>query len=432
MQRLRSSRRISDSRVVERTSATSIRPHVALGGSAEPGQNGQVGGLRGSGRRGRGTKGASVRDRGTGPRGHLRDRVRRAGHHVHVLGHPQLCLRGSGLLHRPLLLLPPHPAGLGHLGGRRRVHRDRLSSARSAALRGLLPLPPTGLAPDQGGGDDRPLGRPPLPGRVDLRQPGHPVGPGPGSRARPRLQLSGRAGHARPGHRLHLRRRHRRGRSPGAALHRRGPQGQGHGRLAGDDRPVRHQSGRGVDRGLGGQYVLRRPGRRTRRSGDRTGRRQLHPAHRGHVRGRHRGQAPQSARGGRSGAAHGYRHLGHPALPSAGQPVDQRDHRCRSVHRHRPGAPLQPDPSGQHRRERRVGRGPRPGHRAPGRESTGRFHHQRGRIGLPQPGQPVRRSGGPHRRRRRAAPDPRRVLGRLGRPGLRLRRDLPLVDAGDR
>ena len=61
------------------------------------------------------------------------------------------------------------------------------------------------VAADQGGGDDRPLGRHPRPRHPHLRRPGHPAGPGAGARTGARLPLPRRAGDTGPGHRLHLR-----------------------------------------------------------------------------------------------------------------------------------------------------------------------------------------------------------------------------------
>ena len=71
-------------------------------------------------------------------------------------------------------------------------------------------------------------------------------------------QFLGRPGDPRPGHRLRLRRGDRRRRRGRAALHRGRPQGAGHGRLAGHDRPVGHQPDGDLGRGVGGQHVLRR------------------------------------------------------------------------------------------------------------------------------------------------------------------------------
>ena len=255
---------------VQRRSEQSVEPtrsasDPAVGDRVPSGQEG-------------GAQGASVRDRRTGARRYLRDRIRWAGHHLHVLGHPQLRLRGPGLLHRPLLLLPPHPGELVASSWRpsspsSSPHRRSgccCTPSSSAYLRLASPLikvvATIGL-----------LGRHPLPGHADLRQPGHPAGPGPGARAGARLPLPRRTGDAGPGHRLHLRRGDRGGRSRGAALHRRRPQGEGDGRLTGDDRSVGHQPDGHLGRRLGGQHLLRRPGRGARRPDHRARRRPTSP-----------------------------------------------------------------------------------------------------------------------------------------------------------
>ena len=74
-----------------------------------------------------------------------------------------------------------------------------------------------------------------------------------------------------------------------------------------------------------------------------------------------------------------------------------------------------------------------PGHHAAGREQAGGVDVHRGRDRLPQLLRQVRRArcvlvaAG-----RRPAARPRRLLGGADGPGLRLRRDLPVVDAGHR
>ncbi len=155
---------------------------------------------------------------------------------------------------------------LGHHPGRRALDLDRLARARRVPLRRPLPPPAALVAPDQGRRHHRPARRHPVARHADLRQPGHPAGPRARARARTRLPVPRGPGDPRPSHRLHLRRPHRRGRRRRAALHRGGPQGAGHGRLAGHDRPVRNQPHGDLRRRLGGRHVLRRVVRRARRA----------------------------------------------------------------------------------------------------------------------------------------------------------------------
>ena len=252
---------------------------------------------------------APIRDRRSGAGRDLRDLLRRPGHHLHGVGHPELRLRRDGLLHRPLLLLPQHAARLVHPARRRAVHPRGRSGVGRAPLRGSVPPSAPGLTHDQSGGDDRSAGGHPVPGDTDLRRPGHSGGPRPGSAAGCRLPGLGRCGDAGPGHRLRVCARDRCRRRSDPAFHGRRPQGAGDGRLAGDDRPLGHEPELHLHRGLGRQHLVRRPGRCARCPHRRARPRQVHDPHCRVVRRRGCRSAPQSpCRGGRR-AAHGYRHV---------------------------------------------------------------------------------------------------------------------------
>ena len=160
------------------------------------------------------------------------------------------------LLHRPLLLLPPHPGVLGHPAGRRGRHRDRLARTRDRPLRRPLPPPAAVVAADQGGGH-RSACSVAIPSLATLIFGNQAIqqAPGPGPRAGQRLPLPRGARDPGPDHRLRLRRRDRGGRRAGPALHRGRPQGAGHGRLAGHDRPVGNEPDGGLGRRVGGQHA---------------------------------------------------------------------------------------------------------------------------------------------------------------------------------
>ena len=158
---------------------------------------------------------AAIRDRRAGPRRDLRHRLGRSGHHLHVLGHPELRLRRDRRTSSPASTTS---CTRSRTGPSPRPPSSSIVIAapahRRPALRRPLPPPAAVVTPDQGGGDHRPAGGHPVAGDADLRQPGHPAGARPGARARRGLPIPGRPGHARPDHRVHLRRRDRGGRAP--------------------------------------------------------------------------------------------------------------------------------------------------------------------------------------------------------------------------
>ncbi len=221
-------------------------------------------------------------------------------------------------------------ASVGH-----RQRRHRCARARSVPLRGALPLPAAVVPADQGRGHHRSPRRLPCVGHVVLRQPSHPAGSGARARTSARVPVPRGPGDSRPGHRLHLRRPHRGDRCRGASLHRGRAEGAGHGRLAGHDGPLGDQPHGDLGRGLGGQHILRGAVRRPRRANHRPRCGQLHPPDRGLVRRRRGRAAAQLAGGGGRRAPDGGGDLPLPALPPPGQPMDDGDHRCRALHRHR-------------------------------------------------------------------------------------------------
>ncbi len=126
--------------------------------------------------------------------------------------------------------------------------------------------------------------------------------------------------------------------------------------------------------------------------------------------------------------AHGCRDVALPAVPPAGQPVDDRDHRRDPLHGDRAVPDLQPGTPRQGGGVGRMGRRTRPRHHATGREPTGGVDQQPGRDRVHGFPREVRRPASAHRRGRGDPPDCPGLLGGTLRPGLRVRHHFPLLD----
>ena len=186
-----------------------------------------------------------------------------------------------------------------------------------------------------------------------------------------------------------------------------------------------------LGRGLGGQHLLRGALWRPRCADHRARRGQLHPLDRGLVRRRRGRAAAQLASGGGRRAPDGGGDLPLPALPTPGQPMDDGDHRCGALHRHRALLDLQPGPPGQGGGRRRVGWRAGPGDHAAGREPAGRVDQQRAGDRVPGLLRQVRRAACADRGRERVAAHCRRVVGGAVRLCLRLCGDLLVLDHCD-
>ena len=220
-----------------------------------------------------------------------------AGHHLRVVGHLELRLRRHGLLHRPPLLLPPHPAELGHPARRPSSSIVVAGPAHGRLpLRRPVPVPAALVAADQGRGHHRAARSPSLRSPPSSSATRPSSGTGPGARAGPRLQRSSA-----------WRSRWTRSSSTSAwsrpscigALVLRYTEVGLKVRAMVDSpamtEPVGHQPERHLGRRLGGEHVLRRAGRRAGRTHHRARPRQLHAADRRCVRRRRRRPAPQPA-----------------------------------------------------------------------------------------------------------------------------------------
>ena len=166
-----------------------------------------------------------------------------------------------------LLLLPQHPTRLGHRAG-----GDRIGSRRGPASLGVvlyfvlfrylrLSSPLIKVVATIGLLVAIPSLATWIFGNQAIQQaPGLAPNPIRG------LPVPGRPRRPEPDHRLHLRGGDGGARCRRPAVHRGRPQSAGHGRLAGHDRPVGHQPDGDLGRGVGGEHVLRRAGRRAHRA----------------------------------------------------------------------------------------------------------------------------------------------------------------------
>ncbi len=248
-------------------------------------------------------------------------------------------VRSVGVLHRPLLLLPSHSGEVGHRSRRLRLHRAYHAGARDVPVRRPLPSSAAVLAPDQSGGDHRPLGRHPVTGDVIFGNQAIPQAPGlapepvrvyhfigvPVTLDQVIVYISvvltvvvGALVLRYTDLGLKVRAMVD---SPAMT------------NLSGTNPTVVSVSVWAVSIFFAGLAGVLRPHHRARR-------RKRHAPDRRLVRGGGSGQASKPADRRSRGAPHGHCHIAHPALPAASQHVDQRDHRCRSVHRHRARAHL--------------------------------------------------------------------------------------------